>query len=167
MPKFPTLSLMFPAALLAVLGSASWLFAADPPAVATLTPTEAAQHPGLVVIDVREPHELTASLGVIEGAVNIPLATALEIGFAGAADKDAPILVVCRSGARSHRAVLRAMEMGYTQVYSLEGGMIAWVEAGRPAGHETAGNISGGHETAVPAASKNDKPLQLVGPPCG
>jgi adenylyltransferase/sulfurtransferase len=38
------------------------------------------------------------------------------------------IVVHCRSGARSARAVQFLMEMGFRKVRNLEGGILAWAE---------------------------------------
>ncbi len=46
-------------------------------------------------------------------------------------DRDAPIAVYCRSGSMSEEASAALVEAGYTNVRDLEGGMIAWEDAGR------------------------------------
>lgn len=48
---------------------------------------------------------------------------------------DASITVIdvyCRSGNRSAQAVAVMRDLGFTEVYDMEGGVIAWSEAGLP-----------------------------------
>lgn len=41
-------------------------------------------------------------------------------------DRDAPIILYCRSGNMSEQATNDLIELGYTQVYDVPGGMNAW-----------------------------------------
>jgi len=81
------------------------------------------------LVDVREPHEWTGELGHIAEAELHPLATLA--GVAATWARDRPIVLVCRSGARSGRAASQlAQELGFTRVMNMRGGMIAWNAAG-------------------------------------
>lgn len=83
-----------------------------------------------IIIDVREPDE--TGKGIIPDAEIIPRGI-LEFRVARIAeDPDQPIVVYCRSGNRSALAALTLQNMGYRQVYSLEGGWKAWDEAREP-----------------------------------
>lgn len=46
-------------------------------------------------------------------------------------DKNAPIILYCRSGRMSEEAGRALVELGYTQVWDVPGGMNAWHESGR------------------------------------
>src|SRR3990172_1462655 len=48
------------------------------------------------------------------------------------ADKGSKIVLYCRSGRMSEIAATALVQQGYTQVYEVDGGMIAWEEAGLP-----------------------------------
>jgi rhodanese-related sulfurtransferase len=45
---------------------------------------------------------------------------------------DRDVVVVCRAGARSASAGAILRRAGFQRVINLEGGMLAWVEAGLP-----------------------------------
>lgn len=76
------------------------------------------------VIDVREAHEFHGELGHIQGAELVPLGTVEQAAHAW--DPDTPMLVVCRSGARSARAVSALRRMGFGCAVNLRGGMLAY-----------------------------------------
>ena len=83
-----------------------------------------------VVIDVCEAEEFAA--GHVGGAKNIPL-NQLEAKLpALVKNKALPVILVCRSGARSNRALGIAKKLGYEQAQSLAGGLGAWRAANLP-----------------------------------
>ena len=82
---------------------------------------------GVSVLDVREPVEWQH--GRIEGALHIPL-TQLPDRLAELPD-DQQLLVVCKVGGRSSQATAFLREKGFEAI-NLAGGMIDWVDAGRP-----------------------------------
>ncbi len=78
----------------------------------------------LDLVDVREAHEW--DIGRIEGARLAPLsrfADALR-SFDSARD----VVVYCRSGQRSAKAVKALQEAGFRRVWNLEGGILRWSE---------------------------------------
>lgn len=78
------------------------------------------------VVDVREPHEF--SQGHIEGARHIPLGKIDERAGELESHKAKPLIVTCQSGTRSPVACKKLSGLGFTQVFELKGGMIAWEE---------------------------------------
>ena len=77
---------------------------------------------GAILLDVRTPQEYRD--GHIPDSKNVPLQ---ELGRVGgvAAEKDTPIFVYCRSGARSAQAVKALARMGYINVKNI-GGIAAY-----------------------------------------
>ena len=82
------------------------------------------------IIDVREPSEWTGELGHVAEAELVPLATVSAA--AGGWDRHAPIVCVCRSGARSARAAETLASLGFQDVTNMVGGMLAWNQGGLP-----------------------------------
>jgi rhodanese-related sulfurtransferase len=82
-----------------------------------------------VMVDVREPHEFAAAPA--PGAILIPLGE-LPHRLGELPDTDeAPVVITCRSGNRSGRAVAWLTQQGF-DVVNMDGGMLAWQAAGRP-----------------------------------
>jgi rhodanese-related sulfurtransferase len=81
---------------------------------------------GQLLIDVRQPSELTAMR--VAKAVNVPLAD-LHSYMAGL-DPTAPVMLLCRSGNRSRRAAKALAAAGFTDVSHVRGGLMAWMRAG-------------------------------------
>ncbi len=73
------------------------------------------------LIDVREEFEF--ELSNLNGLV-IPLGGILI--EADKIAKDKPVIVHCRSGARSAAAIMQLETQGFTNLYNLKGGIIAW-----------------------------------------
>ena len=79
------------------------------------------------IIDVRRPDEFKT--GSIAGAKNIEI-TKLDAQLASAVkNKEAPMVLICATGARSQGALRLAQKLGYTRVFSMSGGLKAWREA--------------------------------------
>lgn len=81
-------------------------------------------------VDVRNPSELAAPGGRILQAVNVPLDTLAEASASW--DKSEPLVLSCRSGGRSARAAAYLIEQGFSNVASMEGGIMGWAAAGLP-----------------------------------
>lgn len=79
---------------------------------------------GLVVLDVREPHEVAEA--AIEGSVNIPLGQVVE--RVAEIDSSRPVAVICALGGRSARAIEALEAAGYPgELLNVSGGMEAWL----------------------------------------
>lgn len=78
----------------------------------------------VIVLDVREQDEYDS--GHIPGAVLLPVGIIDEDSAAAVIpDRDAVVLVYCRSGNRSKTAAEALAELGYTSVYEF-GGINTW-----------------------------------------
>jgi rhodanese-related sulfurtransferase len=83
------------------------------------------KNPNCQIIDVREPHEYEETN---MGGKLIPLASLLDRLSELDQYKDDFIVVHCRSGKRSIAACDVMRTMGFSKVYSLKGGILAWNE---------------------------------------
>ena len=101
-----------------------------------LTPEQAleeinAANGDLVLLDIREPHEHAEAH--LEGDVLVPPVEVAERIDEVAPDTSQRLILYCRSGARSARAAnLLQEQFGYDNVANVEGGILAWQEAGLP-----------------------------------
>ena len=79
------------------------------------------------LLDVREADEWQA--GHADAACFVPMSAL--IGRLGEIPKEADVVVVCKTGARSAQVTAYLNQNGWT-ARNLDGGMHAWVDAGRP-----------------------------------
>ncbi len=87
---------------------------------------------GVSVLDVRERSEWFG--GHIAGAKQMSYKQlSARLGELGLAP-DAPLAVICHSGARSSTAASLLARAGFEAVMNVTGGMVAWREAGLPVG---------------------------------
>ncbi|MCC5452948.1 rhodanese-like domain-containing protein [Rheinheimera sp. UJ51] len=102
------------------------------------------KQPSTRIIDVREPAEfaqahISSAVNYPRGVLEMQLANHPAVAASGCAAELAlaqlaqePLYLICRSGARSALAAESLQNMGFTDVYSVAGGMVAWQEAGLP-----------------------------------
>lgn len=84
------------------------------------------------LIDVRTPMEFYDVHA--DCAKNVPLDTLdpAKVMLGRSAPGDRPLYVVCRSGGRSKQACEKFLTAGFPNVVNVEGGTLAWIEAGLP-----------------------------------
>lgn len=83
-----------------------------------------------LVLDVRDAGEYEA--GHIAGARHVPERQLADRLKELEKFRDKPVIVACRSGARSSVAVQVLRRNGFKQAVNLSGGMGAWEQAGMP-----------------------------------
>ena len=76
------------------------------------------------IVDVREPEEFNGPLGHVPGAKLIPLGSLKD--KIAELERTAPMVLVCRSGARSAQATVLLGKAGFDKVANLAGGMLRW-----------------------------------------
>ena len=87
-------------------------------------------HPDLIMIDVRETEEWAK--GRASAAIHISKGLIERDIEAKVPNKGATVVLYCHSGARSALAAENLMRMGYSNVYSLDGGLTAYEAAHLP-----------------------------------
>lgn len=83
---------------------------------------------GPLLIDVREPIEFSEVRA--EGALLFPLSTFMA--RIAELPRDRPLLMICRTGARSGQATDYLLAQGWADVVNVAGGTLAWESAGLP-----------------------------------
>jgi|SRR5690606_2007508 len=78
----------------------------------------------VTLIDVRTPEEYQS--GHIKSAQNVNIQSSDFKAQMKRFDREKPVYIYCRSGARSAKAGKILEEMGFKEVYDLKGGVLAW-----------------------------------------
>jgi len=77
-----------------------------------------------VLLDVREDWEL--AIASLPAALHIPMDQVPE--RMDELDNKRPVVVMCRSGARSMQVASYLVQNGFPRVFNLQGGILAWSE---------------------------------------
>jgi phage shock protein E len=103
------------------------------PGVRVVSATEAAElyeAPATTVLDIRTPPEVAQAR--LPGAVAIDIMAPDFAQRIDALDRDGHYLLYCRSGNRTSSARALMSQLGFTDVADIDGGIIAWANAGLP-----------------------------------
>ena len=99
---------------------------------------QAAQERGALLIDTRA-GETRAGLGVIPGAVHVPLSVLFwrldpssESHDPRLSDRDRQVILFCSHGYSSSLAAATLRDLGFTKAADIDGGFEAWAAAGLP-----------------------------------
>lgn len=94
-----------------------------------ITPNELNQaNKDILLIDVRTPEEYAS--GHIENAVNIDFFADNFQEQIEVLDRAQPVYVYCKKGGRSSNAAQKMKDMGFKNVYDLDGGILQWEKEG-------------------------------------
>ncbi len=85
---------------------------------------------GLIVLDVRTAEEFAE--GHLDGATMVDFYAEDFADQLAGLDRTAPYLLYCRSGNRSGQTATMMRDLGFTDVAEIDGGILAWTDAGLP-----------------------------------
>jgi rhodanese-related sulfurtransferase len=83
-----------------------------------------------MIVDVRTPEEFKS--GHLADAVNIDYRSPDFKSNVDKLDRNKEYLIYCRSGARSAGATQMMLDLGFTRLHNLTGGITGWINAGYP-----------------------------------
>lgn len=104
---------------------------ADVESIDSISPKEASvmtSEQKAVIIDVREDSEWNEQH--IPGAIHIPLAQLNDRLLELEQYKQSPVVTQCKAGGRSAKAFDVLKLAGFSKVYNMDGGIMAWEKAG-------------------------------------
>ena len=98
--------------------------------IGALAATQLINRKNAVVLDLRETAEYEG--GRVPNAMHIPLSQLASRGQELAKFTARPVIAYCDRGNRSRTATSQLTKLGFTEVFTLHGGLRAWTEAGMP-----------------------------------
>ncbi|MBJ7537869.1 rhodanese-like domain-containing protein [Marinomonas transparens] len=119
------------AVFLAIL--ATLLFVESKSGAQSLTPSAATNLMNTeeaIIVDIRPEKEFKS--GYITGALNVPATKMKDNLTRLEKHKDAPIILVCKSGVTSGASAKDLKKEGFTKVYKLQGGIAEWQSSNLP-----------------------------------
>ncbi len=102
----------------------------DFPEIDTVEAINLINHQDAAILDVREHHEYAS--GHLPNARHIPSGKIGERIGEIEKLKEKPVVVYCRSGARSSSVCVLLSKKGFGKVYNLKGGILSWESAKLP-----------------------------------
>ncbi|MDY6966394.1 MAG: rhodanese-like domain-containing protein [Halobacteriota archaeon] len=129
--------IIIPALLLIISSLITSGYISDSQMLEDITPKEAYEliknrsgDEDFVILDVRTPEEFAD--GHIEGAIIIDFNSENFGDEIGKLNRNATYLLYCRTARRSSLALDIMEDLGFTEVYNMEGGIVRWEEEGYP-----------------------------------
>lgn len=102
--------------------------------VETVSPADAdavlVENGDAVLLDIRTPEEHAEAR--IDGSENIDFYEADFADRLAQLDPDGTYVVYCRSGNRSGQSMETFRDLGFTEVYEIDGGIVNWYDSGYP-----------------------------------
>lgn len=99
-------------------------------ALGTLEATRLMNQSNTLVLDIRDGKDFAA--GHLPRARHIPMGELEKRADEIQRFKDKPVLVTCRNGNRAGAAARVLKRLGFTNVFQLKGGLVAWEQASLP-----------------------------------
>jgi hydroxyacylglutathione hydrolase len=130
-----------------------WAMLTSAPPIAAVDVDGLAARPAeALLLDVREPEEYAA--GHVPGAISLPqseIASRLD-----ELPRDVPLYMICRGGVRSLHAGQFLRQAGLARIINVEGGTLAWMEAGKPLEREAKPVLTPSHSTLPGGTADGD-----------
>jgi rhodanese-related sulfurtransferase len=93
---------------------------------------------GTPLYDVRRPEEWRQT-GIVEGSRTLTFVDAAGRlnpeflpRFTAEVDKNAPVVVICRTGSRTSSLARELADLGYTRIYNVRDGITRWIGDANP-----------------------------------
>jgi rhodanese-related sulfurtransferase len=93
---------------------------------------------GVPIYDVRRPEEWRQT-GVVEGSRKLTFVDnsgrmnpEFLPRFTAEVDKNAPVILICRTGSRTKALAHELAEQGYTRIYNVQNGITRWIGENNP-----------------------------------
>lgn len=85
-----------------------------------------------VLLDIREPSEVSAAKIETGETIAIPRGLVEFVFTKKVTDHSKPVVVYCKAGSRGALAAASLKDLGYKNVYNLDGGILKWISEGHP-----------------------------------